>query len=351
MTITITQPDDWHVHVRDGDMLARVIPYTAAQFGRALIMPNLKPPVSTVQQALEYRKTILSALPDGTSFDPKMSLYLTNDTPQAEVKVAAESEHILGFKLYPAGATTNSSSGVTKVSALMNVFECMAQHDVVLQVHAEVTDPHVDIFDREAVFIEQILLPLHRELPELKLVLEHITTHQGVDFVKSASHFVGGTITPQHLLYNRNEIFRDGIRPHLYCLPVLKRESHRQALVAAATSGNPSFFLGTDSAPHSRSSKQSACGCAGIFSAYAAIELYAEVFARSECIDKLENFASHFGADFYKLARNSGKITLHNKTKHIPQRIVNTADTCNDIGDDAIIPLMAGETIAWSLGD
>ncbi len=343
----MTQPDDWHVHVRDGAMLARVVPYTAAQFGRALIMPNLEPPIRNVQQALEYRQTILSALPEDTSFDPKMSLYLTDDTTQAEVKAAAECEHILGFKLYPAGATTHSSSGVTKVSALMNRFECMAKHDVVLQVHAEVTDPHVDIFDREAVFIEQVLFPLHQELPELGLVLEHITTRQGVDFVKSTNRFVAGTITPQHLLYNRSEIFRGGIRPHLFCLPILKRESHRQALVAAATAGDPSFFLGTDSAPHSRSSKQSACGCAGIFSAYSAIELYAEVFAGAECLDKLEGFASHFGADFYKLARNPRKITLHNTAKHIPQSIGN--NHADDAADDDIIPLMAGKSMAWSL--
>ncbi|WP_423910019.1 dihydroorotase [Candidatus Spongiihabitans sp.] len=349
MTITITQPDDWHVHVRDGEMLARVIPYTAAQFGRALIMPNLDPPVSTVQQALEYRKTILSALPEGASFDPKMSLYLTDDTTEAEVEAAAQCEHILGFKLYPAGATTNSSSGVTRVSSMMNVFESMARHSVVLQVHGEVTDPHVDIFDRESVFIDQILFPLHHELPDLGLVLEHVTTSQGVDFVKATNPFVAGTITPHHLMYNRNEMFRDGIRPHNYCLPVLKREPHRQSLVAAATSGDPSFFLGTDSAPHIRSNKQSACGCAGIFSAHAAIEFYAEVFAGLECIDKLENFASHFGADFYKLERNPRKITLNNKTKHIPASIRKYQGADAEASDDDIIPLMAGETLAWSL--
>lgn len=347
MTITITQPDDWHVHVRDGEMLARVIPYTAAQFGRALIMPNLNPPVSTVQQALEYRKTILSALPAETSFDPKMSLYLTDATTEAEVKAAAQCEHILGFKLYPAGATTNSSAGVTRVSNMMDVFESMAQHGVVLQVHGEVTDPQVDIFDRESVFIDQILLPLHQELPELSLVLEHITTSQGVDFVKATNHFVAGTITPHHLMYNRNEMFRGGIRPHLYCLPTLKRESHRQSLVAAATSGDPSFFLGTDSAPHTRINKQSACGCAGIFSAHAAIEFYAEIFAGIKCIDKLENFASHFGADFYKLEKNPRKITLHNKTKHIPASIGKNQGT--EVSDDDIIPLMAGETLTWSV--
>ena len=349
MTITMTQPDDWHVHVRDGEMLARAVPYTAAQFGRALIMPNLDPPVSTVQQALEYRKTILSALPAGTSFDPKMSLYLTDNTTEAEVKAAAQCEHILGFKLYPAATTTNSASGVTRVSGMMNVFEAMARHGVVLQVHGEVADPHVDIFDREAVFIDQILFPLHQELPDLGLVLEHVTTRQGVDFVKATNHFVAGTITPHHLLYNRNELFRGGIRPHLYCLPILKREPHRQALLAAATSGDPSFFLGTDSAPHTRSRKQSACGCAGIFSAHAAIEFYAEVFTGLECIDKLENFASHFGADFYHLERNPGKVTLSNKTKHIPESIRKAHGTDAAASDDDIIPLMAGETLSWSL--
>lgn len=350
MSITITQPDDWHVHVRDGEMLARVIPYTAAQFGRALIMPNLDPPIATVQQALEYRAAILSALPAGTSFEPKMSLYLTDDTTEAEVKAAAQCAHILGFKLYPAGVTTNSSAGVTKVSGMMNVFESMARHGVVLQVHGEVSDPHVDIFDREAVFIDQILFPLHQELPELGLVLEHASTSQGVDFVKATNHFVAATITPHHLMYNRNALFRGGVRPHNYCLPILKREPHRQSLLAAATSGDSSFFLGTDSAPHTRSDKQSACGCAGIFSAHAAIEFYAEVFAELDCLDKLENFASHFGADFYKLARNQGKVTLDNKTKPIPDSIGKERGA-KKASDDDIIPLMAGETLAWSLSD
>ena len=345
MAITITQPDDWHVHVRDGDILTRVIPYTAAQFGRALIMPNLTPPVTTVKRAMEYRNTILAALPTGTRFDPKMSLYLTDDTAQSEVDAAADCEHVLGFKLYPAGATTNSSSGVTKVSGMMNIFESMAQHGLVLQVHGEVTDDHVDIYDREAVFIDQILLPLHQEIPDLGVVLEHVTTSQGVDFVKSTNHFVAGTITPQHLLYNRNEMFRGGIRPHIYCLPVLKREPHRQALVDAAIGGDPSFFLGTDSAPHTRGAKESACGCAGVFSACTALEIYAEIFDKMESISKLENFASHYGADFYKLERNQRKITLVKQDQAVPARIA--MDASRSASD--LVPLMAGDFLSWSI--
>jgi dihydroorotase len=345
MSLCITRPDDWHIHVRDGELLARVIPYTAAQFGRALIMPNLSPPVTTVQQALDYRNRILAALPVSSDFDPKMSVYLTDETPIREVKAAAECEHILGFKLYPAGATTNSASGVTKITQMMDLFESMSESDVVLQVHGEVTDVHIDVFDRETVFIDQILIPLHRELPDLRLVLEHITTSQGVDFVKQTNHNVAGTITPQHLMYNRNEIFRGGIRPHSYCLPVIKRESHRLALVEAATSGNPSFFLGTDSAPHFQSAKESACGCAGMFSAHAAIEFYADVFDSVECIDKLENFASHFGADFYKLPYNDGKITLSRKPWVLPASI---QPLDKSTGSD-LIPMRAGETVGWSL--
>ncbi len=345
MTLTITRPDDWHIHLRDGEMLTRVVPYTATRFGRALVMPNLNPPVTTVRQALQYRNRILAAVPDESAFDPKMCLYLTDQTSTDEVKAAAACQHILGFKLYPAGATTNSSCGVTKITRMMKVFESMCRQGVVLQVHGEVTDPHVDVFDREAVFIDQVLIPLHQELPELGLVLEHVTTRQGVDFVRNANRSVAATITPQHLLYNRNEIFRGGLRPHNYCLPVLKREIHRQALVDAATSGDPSFFLGSDSAPHTRAVKESACGCAGVFSAHAAIEFYAEVFDGMECIDKLERFSSHSGADFYQLPRNTGKITLSRITNTLPGRI----GPQREASDDDLIPLMAGQSLSWSL--
>ncbi len=344
-TLTITQPDDWHLHVRDGEMLERVVPFTAAQFGRALIMPNLNPPVQTVEQALDYRKRIFKAVPHGNNFDPKMSLYLTDDTPVAEVSKVANCEHILGFKLYPAGATTNSSSGVTKISGMMNLFESMAKHDVVLQVHGEVTDSHVDIFDREAVFIDQVLFPLHRELPELSIVLEHITTSQGVDFVKDTNHFVGATITPQHLMFDRNEIFRGGIRPHLYCLPILKRQQHRLALLEAVASGDPSFFLGTDSAPHTLSAKENDCGCAGIFSAPNAIEFYAEIFENLDCLDKLESFASTNGANFYHLDKNPGQITLIKKAQKIP----NEFSDIEHIRNNDLVPLLAGESVPWSI--
>ena len=339
-TLTITRPDDWHVHLRDGHMLKAVAPLTARQFGRALIMPNLVPPVRTVEQAMAYREAILDSVPDDPVFDPKMSLFLTDDTDEGEVRAAARCEHVLGFKLYPAGATTNSSTGVTRTSNIMGLLECMAENGVVLQVHGEVTDPHVDIFDREALFIEQVLIPIHREIPELKLVLEHITTREGVDFVRDSNSNVAATITPQHLLYSRNEIFKGGIRPHLYCLPILKKESHRLCVLQAAVSGNPSFFLGTDSAPHLRGEKESACGCAGIFSACTAIEFYAEIFEGMECLDRLEDFASHFGADFYGVGRNSQKAVLE-KT---PQEIPLNMEHCNH----GLVPLMAGESLSWT---
>lgn len=345
MQLRITRPDDWHVHLRDGDMLKRVAPYTASQFGRALVMPNLTPPVTTVEQAMDYRKRILESLPQNSGFDPRMSLYLTDHTSVHEVREAARNPHIAGFKLYPAGATTHSDSGVTRIDRVMNVLEAMAQNRVILQVHGEVTDRHVDIYDREAEFIDQILSKLHYELPDLKFVLEHITTSQGVGFVKDSGACVAGTITPHHLIFNRNRMFEGGIRPHLYCLPVLKRETHRLALLDAATSGNPSFFLGTDSAPHSRASKQSDCGCAGIFSANAAIELYAEVFDQAGRIDRLEGFASHFGADFYNLPRNSGKITLTRQAHPIPERIPGNSQEKSD----DLIPLLGGSVIHWKL--
>ena len=345
MHLHITRPDDWHVHLRDGEMLKRVAPYTASQFGRALIMPNLNPPVATVEQAMDYRRRILESLPENSVFDPRMSLYLTDHTSVQEVRKAARNPHIAGFKLYPAGATTHSASGVTKINRVMNVLEAMAQNSVILQVHGEVTDSHVDIYDRESEFIDQILSKLHYELPDLKFVLEHITTSHGAEFVKDSSTCIAGTITPHHLMLNRNRMFEGGIRPHLYCLPVLKRETHRLALLDAATSGNPSFFLGTDSAPHSRASKQSDCGCAGIFSANAAIELYAEVFDQAGCIDRLEGFASHFGADFYDLPRNSSKITLTRQAHEIPERIPGG----NQKKSDDLTPLLGGSTIHWKL--
>ena len=355
-TLTITRPDDWHVHLRRGAMLAGVVEHTAARFGRAVVMPNLSPPVVSVAQALEYRAEIMAALaalaalptlprlPTGRAFNPLMSLYLTDNTRPRAVQDAAAQAHIAGFKLYPAGATTNSELGVTRISKVMPALEAMAAHGVVLQVHGEVTDPQVDVFDREAVFIEHILEPLHRELPELRLILEHVTTEQGVQFVRQAGDNVAATITVHHLLFSRNEMFRGGIRPHAYCLPVAKRERHRLALLEAATSADPSFFLGTDSAPHTRRSKESACGCAGIYSAPAALELYAEVFEGMRALDKLEGFASHYGADFYRLKRNPEKLTL----KKTPWRMADAWATGAEAGDE-IVPLGAGETVAWSV--
>ncbi len=348
MQLHITRPDDWHVHLRDGEMLKRVARYTASQFARALVMPNLAPPVATVEDAMDYRTRILSALPQNSTFDPRMSLYLTDHTPVDEVRKAADNPYIAGFKLYPAGATTHSGGGVTRIDRIMNVLEAMEKSGVILQVHGEVTDSHVDIYDREAEFIDQILAPLHHEFPNLKLVLEHITTSHGVEFVKDSNSRVAATITPHHLILSRNRMFEGGIRPHLYCLPVLKRETHRLALLEAATSGNPSFFLGTDSAPHSRAAKQSECGCAGIFSANAAIELYAEVFDQAGRIERLEGFASHFGADFYNLPRNSAKITLTRQAHAIPERIPpgNAEKPGNE---DDLIPLLGGSVIHWKL--
>ena len=344
-SITIVQPDDWHVHLRDGDMLQRVAPYTASQFGRAMIMPNLSPPVTNVSRALEYRQRILNGVSSESGFQPKMSIYLTDNTSQTDVAQAAEHPDIVGFKLYPAGATTNSASGVSRISGLMEVLESMADTDLVLQVHGEVTDNHVDIFDRESVFIEQVLSPLAKELPELKIILEHVTTKEGVQFVEQGGGNIAATITPQHLMFNRNEIFREGIRPHLYCLPVLKREGHRQALVEAATGGNRQFFLGTDSAPHSKASKQSSCGCAGIFSANAAIELYAAVFDELERIHQLEGFSSIYGAEFYGLPHNSKKVTLTKETQIIPDNIPDITG----LEGEELIPLLAGEAISWKL--
>ena len=317
-TLTITRPDDWHTHVRNGEILKTVLPHTARQFARAIIMPNLKPPVTTVAQALSYREEILQAVPVNMDFTPLMTLYLTGSTTVDEIKKAAESEHIHAFKLYPAGATTNSDSGVADIRAIYPLLAAMEKHDIPLLIHGEVTDDSCDIFDRERVFIDTYLTDISRNFPGLRIVVEHVTTTEAVQFVQSTGPNIAATITPQHLLFNRNAILAGGIRPHYYCLPIIKRESHRLALVAAATSGNPKFFLGTDSAPHLTSLKETACGCAGCYSAHAALELYAEVFEQADALDKLEGFASFYGADFYRLPRNSGTITLEKTTWKVP---------------------------------
>ncbi len=339
--ISLTRPDDWHLHVRDGDTLTKVLPHTAHQFARAIIMPNLKPPVATTEQALAYRARILAARPVNSDFTPLMTLYLTNHTQPEEIVAAKASGHIVALKLYPAGATTHSEAGVTDLRTTDPVLEAMAEVGMPLLVHGEVTDPSVDIFDREAVFIDQYLVPLTRRIPQLKIVLEHITTRQGIDFVLGSGPQVAGTLTAHHLLYNRNAMFRGGIRPHLYCLPVLKRETHREALLAAATSGNPKFFLGTDSAPHPQHAKESACGCAGMYTAHAALELYATAFEQADALERLEGFASHYGPDFYGLERNRQRITLRKETWTIPDHY--------PLGTEKVIPLCAGETIHWKL--
>ncbi len=339
--ITILRPDDWHLHVRDGEVLKDVIPDSARRFARAIIMPNLKPPISNVAQALDYRKRILAAVPEDRHFEPLMTLYLTDNTTADEINRAADNVHIHALKYYPAGATTNSDAGVSSIENVYPVLEVMQEKGLPLLVHGEVTDSSVDIFDREAVFIDSVLTPLLKRFSKLHLVLEHITTSHAMDFVTAMPDTVAATITPHHLLMNRNDIFRGGIRPHHYCLPILKREQHRQALVEAATSGNPKFFLGTDSAPHTQKAKQSACGCAGIYSAHAAIELYAEAFDQAGALDKLQAFASCFGADFYGLPRNTQTIKLIKQDWTVAKSIA--------FGDDKLIPLRAGETIHWKL--
>jgi len=339
-SVSITRPDDWHVHLRRGGVLELAARHTAARFARAMVMPNLSPPLRTVRQARAYRGEILAAA--GGGFEPLLSLFLTDDTGLDEVARAADEAGIVGFKLYPAGATTHSDSGVRDPGKLMPVLEAMAARGLVLQVHAEATAPEVDVFDREAVFIERVLAPLHRDLPELKIVLEHATTIDAVQFVRESGAGVAATITAHHLLLNRNAMFRGGLRPHAYCLPVLKRERHRRALLAAACGGEPSFFLGSDSAPHARGAKESACGCAGIYTAHAAIELYAEAFEGMGALDKLDAFAGRHGADFYGVARNSGRLTLLKKAW--------TAPPAYAAGGGEIIPLRAGETVAWRLG-
>ncbi len=338
--LTLRRPDDWHLHLRDGAALAAVLPFTAARFGRAIIMPNLKPPVTTTQLALAYRERILAALPAGSSFQPLMTLYLTDGTAPAEV-AQARAAGIAGFKLYPAGATTHSESGVTDLRNIRRVLEMMSEHGMVLQVHGEVTGAEVDVFDREARFIDEVLLPLCVRHPGLRIVFEHITTRRAVEFVRSARAGVAATITPQHLLLNRNALFAGGIRPHLYCLPLLKTEDDREALIDAATSGDPRFFLGTDSAPHARHTKEAACGCAGIFSAHAAIELYAEVFDSVGRLPLLPGFASEFGADFYGLPRNSDFITLVAEPWQVPDSYA--------FGKETLVPLRAGETVGWRM--
>ncbi|MEM9623459.1 MAG: dihydroorotase [Pseudomonadota bacterium] len=340
-SITVTKPDDWHLHVRDGEALSCVLHYTARQFGRAIIMPNLDPPVTTTDQAVAYHQRILAALSPDIEFAPLMTLYLTDATPPAEIERAKASGQVFGVKLYPAGATTNSQSGVTDIEHCFATLDKMQEVGMPLLLHGEVTHDHIDIFDREAVFIDEVLTGVVERFPELKIVFEHITTADAVDFVMGAPAHIGATITAHHLLLNRNDMLVGGIRPHNYCLPVLKRERHRQALVAAATSGNPKFFLGTDSAPHSRSAKEQACGCAGSFTAPAALELYVEVFDRAGQLDRLEGFASHFGPDFYGLPRNVTDVTLERREWQVPASLPYL--------DEEIIPFMAGETLGWAL--
>jgi len=340
-TLTLRRPDDWHLHLRDGAHMAAVLPFTAARFARALVMPNLKPPMTTTQALGEYRSRILAALPAGLRFEPLMTLYLTDRTPPEEIRRARDSGFVIGAKLYPAGATTHSDAGVTSIDNTWATLEAMAEHGLVLQVHGEVTDSAVDVFDREHAFIDKVLSRVVDRVPGLKVVFEHITTATAVEFVKSARHGVAATITPQHLLMNRNAIFEGGIRPHNYCLPVLKRERDREALLAAATSDDPLFFLGTDSAPHAKHTKEAACGCAGMFSAHAAIELYAEAFEQAGRLDRLEAFASERGADYYGVPRNSEFITLRREPWTVPDAY--------PFGDDRIVPMRGGSQVAWQL--
>ena len=342
MHLTITRPDDWHLHLRDGEVLQSVLPHSARQFARAIIMPNLRPPVTTVAAAAEYRQRILAALPAELSFEPLMTLYLTDNTPADEIRRAADCGFVKAVKLYPAGATTNSDAGVTDLVKCDAALAEMERAGVPLLVHGEVTDPAIDIFDRENVFIDTVLKPLLARRPGLRVVFEHITTKDAAEFVASAGANVAATITAHHLLYNRNAIFTGGVRPHYYCLPVLKRETHREALVRAATSGSPKFFLGTDSAPHARHTKEASCGCAGCYTALAALELYAEAFDTAGALDRLEAFASFNGADFYRLPRNSGTVTLEKQMWSVPESLAYA-------GEEELVPLRAGETLSWKL--
>lgn len=340
-TLTITRPDDWHLHLRDGAAMQSIVGYTARQFARAIIMPNLKPPVTSVADAAAYRQRIVSAVPGDLQFEPLMTLYLTNNTTPDNISAAKQSGFIHALKYYPAGATTNSDSGVTDLKKTYDALGKMEELDVPLLVHGEVTDPGVDVFDREKVFIDRHLAPLTRLFPALRIVFEHITTTDAVDFVSTASDRIAATITPQHILFNRNALLVGGIHPHYYCLPVLKAEQHRMSVLAAAISGNPKFFLGTDSAPHSRQAKESDCGCAGIFSAHAALELYASAFAQADALDKLEGFASHFGPDFYHLPRNTGNISLNRESWTVPETLA--------LGSDTLVPFLGGKTLDWKI--
>lgn len=342
--ITLTRPDDWHLHLRDGEVLQAVLPASARQMGRGIIMPNLRPPITTTEQALAYRERILAARPAGSRFEPLMTLYLTDKTSPAEIERAVTSGQVHGVKLYPAGATTNSDSGVTDLAQCDAAIATMARLGLPLLVHGEVTDSEIDIFDREAVFMERVLKPLLEKHPDLKVVCEHITTAEAAEFVAQAPANVAATITAHHLLFNRNQMLVGGIRPHYYCLPILKRERHRQALLAAATSGSGKFFLGTDSAPHAQGDKESACGCAGAYTAPAAIELYATAFEQVGALERLEGFASHHGPDFYALPRNSDRITLVREEWKVP-------DSLPYSGGQRIVPLQAGESLAWKLRD
>ena len=340
-TLTLTRPDDWHLHLRDGALMASVLPDTARQFARAIVMPNLRPPVTSTEMALAYRERILAALPAGMKFEPLMTLYLTNNTSAAEIKKAKASGIVHAVKLYPAGATTNSDAGVTDLRLTYAALEAMQACGMPLLIHGEVTDSDIDVFDREAMFIERVMQPLLKDMPELRVVFEHITTKDAAQFVASAADNIAATLTPQHLLYNRNAMLVGGIRPHFYCLPILKRETHREALVKAATSGSKKFFLGTDSAPHAQHTKENACGCAGCYSAHNAIELYAEAFEAAGALDKLEAFASFYGADYYGLPRNTDKVTLEKKEWQVPATV--------GFAEHQLVPLRAGEMMRWKL--
>ena len=338
--LTMTKPDDWHLHLRDGDALDTTVAFTARQFQRAIVMPNLAQPVVNTQLASAYRQRILNARPEGNTFQPLMTLYLTNNTRVEDIRQAGESDFVYATKLYPAGATTNSSNGVTDVSALSPVLDEMQKNDLPLLVHAEVTDPDIDVFDREQVFIDQYLVPIKKNFPELRIVLEHATTQQAIDFVLD-NHLTAATLTPQHLLFNRNDLLVGGIHPHNYCLPILKRETHRKALVNAATSGNPKFFLGTDSAPHTTNAKENQCGCAGCFTAHAAIELYAEIFDKENALDKLEGFSSFYGPDFYRLPRNQQTLTLHRESWQAPSHY--------PFGKQTLTPFRQQTPLQWTI--
>jgi dihydroorotase len=339
--LSLILPDDWHLHLRDGDAMRAVLPHTAERFGRAIVMPNLRPPVTTTDSALAYRRRILDALPQGSRFEPLMTLYLTDNTRPEEIARARATGVVHAVKYYPAGATTNSDSGVTDLARCDAVLEAMSEARMPLLVHGEVTDPGVDIFDRERVFLERILAPLAARFPALRIVVEHITTREAAAFVQAAPANIAATVTAHHLLLNRNALFVGGVRPHHYCLPVVKRETHRQALVEAAVSGNPKFFLGTDSAPHARHTKETSCGCAGIYTAHAAIELYAEAFEAAGALDRLENFASRYGAEFYGLPLNDRQIALEKAEVDVPESY--------PFGPDALVPFRAGERVHWRL--